>query len=390
MSFTMKVVLDLSSLYNMINEHQEVILFPLGGEGNNLVELFRYMGFLETHRICCIATSKLPHENFRFFWYSVPQLQLDDLPHMRETSMFIIAAPPSQREPAYQYLLQFGCKNVFLISDAVQGEINNALQNIRNSGQFLAYMLENLQRKINELGERIDEQNEVCAVNSKLFEPFRNKFRGKKVVLVATGPSLEHYKPIPDAIHIGVNFAWRRDDLQLNYLFTNDGGTKSVREQLQEGFDKISHDVFVAKLVNRIVWNWSTFPEEVSLTYKNAHRFYIEDTPESPIYQDICHHPLTQDASMVFPAMHFALFTYPKEIYLVGCDASSKYVHFYDHSQPNPIDFPGLERIKVTWARMKIHARIHYPETEIISINPVGLKGLFRDVYTDDFKSEPS
>ena len=36
-------------------------------------------------------------------------------------------------------------------------------------------------------------------------------------------------------------------------------------------------------------------------------------------------------------------------------------------------------------ARIKEFARQYYPETEIISINPVGLKGLFIDQYTDDF-----
>lgn len=27
----------------------------------------------------------------------------------------------------------------------------------------------------------------------------------------------------------------------------------------------------------------------------------------------------------------------------------------------------------------------HYPDTEIISINPVGLRGIFRDVYTESY-----
>ena len=32
----------------------------------------------------------------------------------------------------------------------------------------------------------------------------------------------------------------------------------------------------------------------------------------------------------------------------------------------------------------------YYPETEIISINPVGLKGLFRDEFTKAFLKEQS
>lgn len=34
---------------------------------------------------------------------------------------------------------------------------------------------------------------------------------------------------------------------------------------------------------------------------------------------------------------------------------------------------------------MKTFVENFYPETEIISINPVGLWGLFRDVYTEEF-----
>ena len=33
------------------------------------------------------------------------------------------------------------------------------------------------------------------------------------------------------------------------------------------------------------------------------------------------------------------------------------------------------------WRRMKKFANVYYPDTEIISINPVGLKGIFRDEY---------
>ena len=29
-----------------------------------------------------------------------------------------------------------------------------------------------------------------------------------------------------------------------------------------------------------------------------------------------------------------------------------------------------------------------YPDTEIISINPIGLKGIFKDVYTEDFLND--
>ena len=47
----------------------------------------------------------------------------------------------------------------------------------------------------------------------------------------------------------------------------------------------------------------------------------------------------------------------------------------------------SLELAKVGYARTKMFARQYYPETEIISINPVGLRGLFKDVYTEEYQT---
>lgn len=100
-----------------------------------------------------------------------------------------------------------------------------------------------------------------------------------------------------------------------------------------------------------------------------------------PIYQDICKHELTDFYSIYSAALQFAFFTYPKRIYLAGCDCAHT-GHFYDKGAP--FIFWGM---KVGYARMKMFAKVHYPDTEIVSINPVGLRGLFSDVYTDEYKA---
>ena len=40
----------------------------------------------------------------------------------------------------------------------------------------------------------------------------------------------------------------------------------------------------------------------------------------------------------------------------------------------------GDDVIKL-WLKLKKFAKTYYPDTEIISVNPVGLKGIFKDVY---------
>lgn len=381
----MKFIKDLTSLYSIINSHQEVVLYPAGNEGRTLMELFRYTGVI--YHICCLTAAKLANDNARQFVHSIPMIQLDHLPHLRNTAVFIVVAPTKFCEDIHNHLIKFGCDNVISVGDNVHKEVIATLQQLSNSGQLTNWYFSYFYNKITEMRYRIDEQNEVCAVNSKTFGPYRNKFRGKKVVIFATGPTSNYYRPIKDAIHIGLNFAWKKENVPLNYLFTNDGPLPEMRADMEQGFDKISDGLFISKFMDRIGHCYNNYPEDVSLRWKNVHRFYIDDSVDNPIYQDICYHPLMCCASVVFAALHFSLFTYPKEIYLVGCDAGSNYEHFYENKDDGGSKFfPHLEKIKVVYARMKMFAAQHYPETEIISVNPVGLKGLFRDIYTDNLR----
>jgi len=93
-------------------------------------------------------------------------------------------------------------------------------------------------------------------------------------------------------------------------------------------------------------------------------------------YPDISCSIIPEWGSVVFPAMIFALFTQPAKIYLVGCDVTNGGYFYSD-------DVNNLE-IKIVlegWVRVRDLQKIHYPNTEIISINPVGLKGMFTDEY---------
>ena len=353
--------------------NQELVLYPLGNEGNAVVELFKYTEVIQ--RFCCIAVSRLANNNERRFIHKVPVIQMDHLPHLRNTAVFIVAVPTKINSEVFMQLTRLGCKNVVLIRDNVYKEIENALKQLSASGLTTNWLLNHLYNNITEMQYRVAEQNEVCAVNSRTFEPYRNKFRGKKIVILATGATSNYYQPIPDAIHIGLNFAWRKENIILNYLFTNDGQVKKIREDMELGFEKITDGIFISKFMDRIRHCYNNYPEDVSLRFNKINRFYIDDSVDNPIYQDICYHPLMCCASVVFAALHFALFTYPKEIYLVGCDSANT-GHFYEKNAT----LPNIDKIKVAYARMKMFAAQHYPETEIISVNPIGLKGLFKEL----------
>ena len=81
--------------------------------------------------------------------------------------------------------------------------------------------------------------------------------------------------------------------------------------------------------------------------------------------------------SVIFPSLQFALYTNPKRIYIVGCDLTNN--HFYDNKTTLNNYY---NTYYPTWQKFKKFAQIYYPDTEIVSINPVGLKGMFKDIYS--------
>ena len=68
----------------------------------------------------------------------------------------------------------------------------------------------------------------------------------------------------------------------------------------------------------------------------------------------------------------------------MGCDASTA-GHFLgidtEEQKKNDQQCIGGDVTYNKWKELKHFLELHDPDVEIISINPVGLKGLFKDVY---------
>lgn len=72
----------------------------------------------------------------------------------------------------------------------------------------------------------------------------------------------------------------------------------------------------------------------------------------------------------------------PKKIYLVGCDCSlGGYFNNEKLNKKEKQNYLNTVEIIENWKKLKFFANRYYPDTEIISINPVGLKGVFKDIY---------
>ena len=387
----MNVVKDLQSLIQLMHSHNEVIVFPIGGEGQQLLDFLRYANFLE--RVCCIAATEVVSGVEQKFIHEVPVIPFENLVHFRETALLIVSAPEQFHENIDAELTRFGFKTVVFVRNDIHAQIINELQKMYSTGQIMMWYMRHFDEKITKLENGVAEHNEVTAFNTKAFAEFRNAFRGKDIVIVGSGPTSKYYPPIRDAIHIGLNLSWRREGIPIDYLFTIDGYRNLIDDaKVEDGFHRIHRRVFVGKIVDRCSENCGNYYESIYLHGPSIVRFFVNDCNlDQTIHQDICYHPLADFWSVSFEALHFSLLTYPKRIFLVGCDTSPT-GHFYAESDKIGDIFKRTISVtskfmKVGYARMKMFAKHHYPDTEIISINPVGLRGLFKDVYKDEYKA---
>lgn len=232
---------------------------------------------------------------------------------------------------------------------------------------------EKLAMRVLNTNEQISHNLSVFALHQKVFPKYKNINFGKDVVLIATGQSLQNFSPIENAVYVGVNRAFQYDKVKFDYLFIQDysGATKTY-------FDDFLSYKYARKfcgIMSEEIWPNSVIPEGKCV---DVERYYVDaGFNRRRFTRDISSEAFGDSYSIVFPAMQFILWTNPKRIYIVGCDCNSA-GHF--NKQNNVLN---TDKVVNGWKSMKDFAKIHYPDTEIISVNPIGLKGLFSEVFTN-------
>lgn len=219
-------------------------------------------------------------------------------------------------------------------------------------------------------------------VHSQVFPQYKNINDGKDVVIIATGPTLADYKPIENCVNIGLNRAYQYDKVKLDYLFLQDGtATKSYIDEIDKLEDIVKF--YGVALFNEEYREGVRIPE-YHLKSKNSHRYYSYNYIDCSLNSNLSVYPLFTHASVSFPAIHFALWTHPRKIYLVGCDSTA--APYWDGKGREQDYLVQAEKVNNNmiegYKKLKTFADLYYPDVEIISINPVGLKGIFKDVYT--------
>lgn len=218
--------------------------------------------------------------------------------------------------------------------------------------------------------------NAVFALHQKTFSRYRCCNKGFSSVLIATGPTINDSPHICDGVKcLGVNRAIMMEQFKLNYFFASD--YLAVKSYIDIAFDYGCINFFGLYTQQR--WEYLTIPNWVA-EKAHAERFYREGR-RANVYQDISCFPLADYGSITHAALNFLLYTHPRRIYLIGCDTSNN-----GYYEKNITQLPmHLETLREGYVKLKEMRDIYYPDVEIISVNPIGLRGLFRDVYTQSY-----
>jgi hypothetical protein len=248
--------------------------------------------------------------------------------------------------------------------------------------------IKNNRRLIKELRAAISETTNLylaaMATHPGVFGDYKSIYKEREIVILGSGPSANKYRPINDAIHIGVNRAFRLQKVMLDYLFIQD------RQFVPDNPDYIGEqeaaDTYGGNNCQKFYGrHYEVLPiTEASVDKANAKRFIfhdrrVENDNLTGFSSDITVRPLNEWGSVIFAALDFALWTHPKRIYIVGCDCSNN--GSFDGKCES---YDGYDGIVFGWKQYARYIENYYPDVEVVSVNPVGLKGLFADRYTDD------
>ena len=265
----------------------------------------------------------------------------------------------------------------------------------------LKLMNEHILRRLQEQNDKIDKKLNafhretvnkiqtaalVASQHSKVFPQFKNKHKGEVGVLVATAPTMLYYEPIPNAIHFGVNTSYQNEKINLDYWLAMDfGPIKPYLEEIREkDFIKFFGQVYWA--YPHPYYNlWKVhIPNSYIESCENAYKYYVEHGNYNQININIEQSLLPDLRSCVFQAAYIMLYMGVKKMYIVGCDASATGHFNGDEQMKNTL----VRDLPISWAKFKEYAEAFYPDVEIVSVNPVGLRGLFKDVYTESYLNE--
>jgi len=230
------------------------------------------------------------------------------------------------------------------------------------------------------------------------FASYKEKHLGETVVFYGSGPTILSFDPtvVPDnVLKIGTNDQIFLN-LDLDYWFMGDA-MPQIPSKFYDRFKE--YDDFLPKyqkFVRYCNWKddrdifvhpWGKVPRngQLPLNMKNT-KYYIADSDGNPseckFKKDISIGNLSCVASISFEALQFALYAGAKKIFLVGHD--SDYTNGTFRGYKIGLSQGAGPCLINYWKLVKIWVSENYPDVEISSINPVGLRGIFPEAKIEN------
>lgn len=260
-------------------------------------------------------------------------------------------------------------------------ELRQEVVSMRGAVDSIKVWMDAYHKEMLEKKHLIDAYNLALVEHQKVFPKYRNIHHDKSLVLFACGPTLDAYDLRLDAVHIGVNRAFRAGKAELDYIFSQDYHTATLDGIIEYGSGRCRKFFGSHYCAPPIPYS--------TLALCGGERYYfIDQNPGSlwPYPPDISVLPFATYGSVTQVAATFALYTGINKLYIVGCDTTMvghSITTGYSASESRAEVSVNLELDG--WRKFKTYAEQFYPNCEVISINPVGLKGLFKDVYTKSY-----
>lgn len=368
--------------FNRVEKNSRIIIYGAGIAGRNFFEQVKALNYCE---VLFLVDKNKANIN-----YSEIEIKgIDEINQYNYDYVVISIIDYSLKLSIKEELISIGVLPEKIIADPSSrlewDGRDNYIEQIKgllyaNNTPILNYLSLDLQ---NDLTAKVQRSLSTALLHQKTFGEHKNMYTDKSMVLVGAGPSVNKFKPIPDAIYVGLNRAFLYKDVVFDYLFSID---KAGIADYYEEFFNYRRGQCIKFIGDQNLGLGFQIPE--SLLIGEDIRRYKTTAGYMPnkLALDISSEPLGNYETVSLQAMQFMLYTNPARIYLVGidCNTSTK-GHFvgnvYEDKRREENTKKNDEQSVKSWLELKSFIELYYPSVEIISVNPVGLKGIFKDYY---------
>jgi hypothetical protein len=220
-------------------------------------------------------------------------------------------------------------------------------------------------------------------MNETTFKGYKDLHEDTQGTLLCPGRSLDKIKSVTEGVTVGVNDLIYPMRFNLDYYFLQD--KNRLRNPNGYTYCKEIYDKYRPKLGKFYgtksdgSYHDNGFSRQDCIDGE-AQEYETGDIGECRFTDDIENDPLGDGFTVAFQAMQFLLYIGCNPIRIVGCDITDPgKFNFTERPDNIYMDYKLIDK----WKEMKKFIAQKYPSRKIISVNPLGLKGIFEDEFTD-------